>query len=49
MIECIVCGTKFFQVDSRGRNKLTCSKICQNKYRRGYMKEWRAKQKDVEK
>ncbi len=47
MNKCLVCGLDFFQVDSRGRDKQTCSKICQHKYRLDYMKEWRAKQKDV--
>lgn len=44
---CSVCGANFYQIDSRGQKRKTCSLDCKNKYRRAYMKKWRAKQKEV--
>ena len=44
--ECTVCGTEFFQVDSRGSQRKTCSLVCQNKRRRNYMRVWRAKRRE---
>lgn len=45
-LKCSVCGKRFFQVDSRGSQKQTCSLACQHKRRLQYMRDWRAKQED---